>query len=183
MKKHPSDKKHKDVRMQIGCIMPRGYIRVSEEGKRPGSEKAYLFRGRQYPAAKAQFLAKGGRQFSSRPAADLDDVEPEDLRIKNVAIAPDKSVSLLGSLPGETYWSLWTRSALIQAWGRKRANKFLNFYLKRAGAKALPKSLTDPSRRKKKRVDDDSDSDWLDAVWSKAKRRERKSRSREATAA
>jgi hypothetical protein len=163
--------------------MPRGYIRVCEPGNRPSSEKAYLFRGRQYPIAKAEFLAKGGKQFSSRPAADLDDIEPEDLRIKNVAIAPDKSVSFIGSLPDEPYWSLWTRSALIQAWGRNRANKFLNFHLKRAGAKALPKSLTDPNRKKKKRVDDDSDSDWLDAVRSKEKRRERKSRSRESTAA
>ncbi|KAM0361988.1 hypothetical protein ACHAO7_011512 [Fusarium culmorum] len=72
--------------MNIDCIMPRGQIRVSQPGRNPGTEVAYLIKARAYPAAKQNFLRTGGSQMSSRDAAVLIGVEPCHVRVKNIAI-------------------------------------------------------------------------------------------------
>jgi hypothetical protein len=97
------------------------------------------------------------------------------VNVINVAIGPDGSVSLFGWLDNEDNKSVWTRTALVEAWTKKKADKFLNFYLKLAGARPLPRSKTDKKRRKARQNDDDSDSEWFQEVKAKVKRREQQS--------
>jgi hypothetical protein len=102
-------------------------------------------------------------------------VKPSDVNVINVAIGPDGSVSVYGWLDNEDNKSVWTRTALAEAWTKKKADKFLNYHLKRAGARALPRSKTDKKRRKAWQNDDDSDSEWFQEVKAKVKRREQQS--------
>ncbi|KAK2122305.1 hypothetical protein NOF04DRAFT_1255213 [Fusarium oxysporum II5] len=106
------------------------------------SRDASLISRRRSSEIEKKLMGDKGRELRRRDGNCLREIKLRSFHVQHIVVGSRGSVRVLARLDKEREMSVWTRTALVEAWGRERADQLLSFYLrfyiKRARARRLP---------------------------------------------